>query len=284
MFKTLTDWINWTNTTVDDERNTWIEWQKNQPSSHYEKSDVFQYYLSYHPRFQPPRDSCITDDNSRFYTYCFGDFACLLVKPHGGSNVTEYFQILLDVYDSCKGPSRRIAGDPIGISLVREVVQRRSLIPIQDHDFRQYNYEYDVIHAHTVAQFSLSTLLMRFVSHYMSYVTTRGRFFAISISACQKSMTNSIFGEPKVLSVASSPIEIPGRSDSDQRSQALSWPRDNATCIRCKTCNRVTENVWGKFQTCLDCHLKRICSECGLPAIIIGTDSLPKCHYHQPKK
>lgn len=273
-----------TNTNPHDEWTTWIEWQKRQPFVHYEKSEIFQYYLSYKPQFQPPRDSCITDGNNRFYTYCFGDFACLLVKPPGGSNVSEYFELLLDVYDTCKGPSRRITGDPIGISLVREVVRRRTLIPIQEHDFRQYNYDYSIIHAHTVAQFSLSTLLMRFVSHYMSHVTTRGSFFAISISACQKSMNNSFFGEPKVLCISSPPLDIPGRLGQDQKSQALSWPRDNSTCIRCKTCSRVTENVWGKFQTCLDCHLKRICSECALPAIIIGTDSLPKCHYHQPKK
>jgi hypothetical protein len=287
MLKTLTDLIQWTNSTQVNEWDTWIEWQKNQPISHYEKSEIFQYYLSYHPNFQPPRYSCIAGNNNRLYVYCFGDFATLIVNPQGGGNVVEYFEVLLKIYDNCKGTSRRFTGDPVGISLLRNVVQTRSLFHVQNHDFAQYNYDYGVIHGHTVAQYSLSTLLLRFVSHYMSHVTVKGNYFAISINACQKAYTKCIFGEPRTATHTNSKaMDIPSRSTpitSIQDLRPLSWPRDNVTCIRCKTCTRVTENIWGKFEACLDCHLKRICSECGLPAVIIGVDSFPKCSHHQGK-
>lgn len=285
MLKTITDLINWSNTSQEEEWATWLEWQRNQPALHYEKSDVFQYYIKNNVNFQPPRYSCITSQYSKQYIYCFGDFACLLVNQHGGGNIVEYFSILLDIYDTCKGSGRRIVkGDPEGIKLMREVIRKKSIHPIKNHNFKQYNYDYGMIHAHTVAQYSLSTLLMRLASHYMSYLMIQGDYYAITLQICQKSYDKTIFGE--ILSntnVVTKPIDIPIKSTSDS-GRPLSWPIDPAGGIRCKTCSRVTENIWGKFESCLDCHLKRICSDCGMQAVIIGNDTLPKCYYHQTKK
>lgn len=281
----MTDWLYWSNTTSQEEWTTWQEWQKHQLATHYEKSEIFQYYLKYRPEFQPPRYSCITGHSSRQYIYCFGDFASLIVNPHGGGNVVDYFTTILDIYDVCKGSSRRIKGDPEGIALIRDVVQKRNLAPIKNHNFNQYTYDYSILHAHTVAQYSLSTLILRLASHYMSYVTTQGDYCPISLQACQKAYEKCIFGEPRGIAPPSSskPVDIPFNKPTMEE-RPLSWPRDNATCIRCKTCSRVTENVWGKFEACLDCHLKRICSECGMQAVIIGADTFPKCYYHQGKK
>ena len=280
MFKTLTGLISWTSTDSRDEWRTWEEWQRHQPPAHYEKSDIFQYYLSYRPKFQPPRYSCASGYQSKYFIYCFGDFCSLLVNSTLNGDAIEYFITLLDIYDVCKGFSRRLTGDPQGIAIIREVVLTRTLFPLQKYDFNQCAYNYDVIHAHTVAQYSLSTLLMRLVSQYMSYAGVRGYYPAVAVHICQKAYEECVFGAPVVSSSKSISINIP-RKNKPEELRGVSWPRDQSTCLRCKTCNRVTENTWGNFNTCLDCHMKRICSICGAQAIIIGMDDLPKCYIHQ---
>jgi len=285
MFSTLGNWLTWTTTTHKDEWNTWEEWQQKQIPSHYIKSDIFQYYLTQRPQFQPPQHAVNTGYNSQYYNYCFGDFTVLIVNPNGGGDVVTYLTILLDVYDICKGISRRITGDPLGISLLRNVVIKRSLVPLQEHDFNQYNYNCERIHAHTVAQYSLSTLIMICVSNYMYHIGTKGHFISISRSSCQKAYNDYVFGVPndhtnskKQTQNNTTAINIPQKNNTS--GAALSWPRDNATCLRCQTCNRVTENIWGTFNACMDCHMKRICSKCAGPPVIISADNLPKCNIH----
>jgi len=288
MFKTLTNWITGTNISVQDEWNTWKDWQRHQASSHYEKSDIFQYYLSYRPEFQPPRYSCIDAYNSQYYIYCFGDFASLLINPNGTGNLIDYFSLLLDVYDICKGYSRRLTGDPACISMLRKVITKRKLDPLQKCDFNQYGYPYNEIHAHTVSQYSLSTLIMLLVSNYISNVTVRGHYPNINVNLCQKAFENCVFGSPIVLSSqkTSMPITIQQQllpKPKVEDKHGFSWPRDQAStsCLRCKNCNRITENLWGNFQACLDCHLKRICSVCGHQAVVIALDGFPKCNNHK---
>lgn len=283
MLNTLSNWIPWASSVPQDEWNTWVEWQKNQPLTLFEQSDIFKYYLSRRPNFQPPQYSCITLYNNKYYVYCFGDFTALLVNPNGGGNATDFINLLIDVYDVCKGYTRRLTGDPIGIAILRDVINKRSLGPLQNHDFTQYNYPYDVIHAHTVAQYSLSTLLMRLTSHYMSHMCTMGYYLGISVQKCQKTMDKNTFGKPDIIisNKSSSSISIQQQKPKSEDFRGHSWPRDQVTCLRCKSCNRVTENIWGKFDACIDCHLKRICSVCGNQAVIIGIDNFPKCYHHQ---
>lgn len=289
--KTLTDWITWTNTTVKDDWNTWEEWQRHQLHSHYEKSDIFHYYLSRRPQFSPPKQSCLNGYQSKYYIYCFGDFTSLLVNPYGGGDVTEYFSLLLDVYDICKGRSRMITGDPNGITLLRKVIAHRNLEPLKNFDFNKISYPYNIIHAHTVAQYSLSTLIMRLVGHYMSQTNANGYYPNIATASCKQAYDICIFGTPVSIlkgepgsnsnsKSVSVPISIQARPPNLDDIKGGSWPRDKSTCLRCKSCNRVTENVWGIFDACLDCHLKRICSMCSSPAVIISTDNLPKCSLH----
>jgi|SRR5437868_3358928 len=287
MLNVLSNWIPWSSYTPQEEWNTWLEWQKNQPISLFEKSDIFQYYLSRRPNFQPPQYSSVTLYNSKYYIYCFGDFTTLLLNPHGGGNATEFINLIIDIYDVCKGYSRRLAGDPNGITILRESMNKLSLVPLQNHDFTQYNYPYQNIHAHTVAQYSLSTLLMRLISHYMSNVSTVGYYSSICIKTCQKTMEKNTFGKPIIISSSTNKttasISIQQQKPKSDEFRGHSWPRDQITCLRCKSCDRVTENVWGNFSVCIDCHLKRICSVCGSQAIIIGADNFPKCYYHQEK-
>lgn len=277
MFKRLTSLITWSKSTVKDEWETWIAWQRQQSPSHYEKSDIFQYYLSNRPIFSPPKGTCHTN---KYFFYCFGDFAALIVNPTGGDNITEYLILLLDIYDVCKGMSRRfLTGDPVFVSLVREAVRTGNITPLQKFDFYQFEYPYWLLHAHTVAQNSLSTLLARLLSHYLSNVDFKRSYPEIESVHCQRPFQDSLFGAP-VLQL-SSPVAIPGKARLGDV-KCSSWPGDNSTVPRCSKCKRITENVWGDFKACLDCHTKRICSVCGEKAIIITSDDLPKCNFHKP--
>jgi len=288
MFNTLANLFSSTSYDVSPEKEweTWIEWQGKQPPSHYEKSDIFHYFLKYHPDFTPPVGSAMSDRCSRFYQYCFGDFAVMVVNPNPGSNAVEYFSLLLDVYDTCKGYTRRIiTGDPAGITSLRQVIQLKSMAPLFKQKFDDYGYDYGRIHAHTVSQYSLSTLIMRLVSNYMSHIQTRAYYPYIDINVCEKAYESCIFGEPKRFPITTpSSSVIPIRQPYkpvEEESRACSWPRDPSTCPRCRKCRRITENLYGNFNSCLDCHMKRICSTCGDVAIIIGSDNLPKCYIHQ---
>jgi hypothetical protein len=280
MLNALASFLKWNiEKEVHNEWIKWENWQKIQAPVHYEKSEIFHYYLTYRPDFQPPFDSVVHNSvASLYYSYCFGDFTVFLVNPTLGSDVLKYIAFLLDFYDVCKGFSRRVIGDPYNISILRTVLEKRNLYPLYNHDFSQYGYDYSKIHAHTVVQYSLSTLIMRFIGNFLYLSNTRGNFLDINIKLCQEAFVGYYFGYPKKTET-SSPIYIQKPTEEFRSS---SWPRDNASCLRCKICNRVTENFWGNFQACIDCHLKRICSICSLPPIIISSDNLPKCISHQP--
>ena len=267
MLSSFSNWLTWTSK-PKHEWDTWEVWQRSQPPSHYEKSDIFQYYLSFRPQFRASKNYDV------YYTYCFGDFATFIFNPSLGDNVPDFCTLLLDFYDTCKGVSRRITGDPSGISTLREVVKKGSVIPLHAHDFNQYIYDYTLIHAHTVAQYSLSTLLMRLVANFMHNVSSYGDYPEIAIVECQKAYDNYCFGGRSRVSLTTAHINI-------NEPKSSSFPFDTSICSRCHVCNRVSENLWGTFNACLDCHTKRICSECSLTAVVISSDNLPKCSLHQ---
>src|SRR3989338_11298109 len=225
MFHALTKILRWSTIPTSDmmsseqEWATWLEWQQKQPSTHYEKSEVFQYYLYYNPDFQPPMGSVIKERCSGYYQYCFGEFATVVVNPEAGSNAIEYFSILLDIYDTCKGITRRLTGDPIGITLLRQVLRKKNLSPLFNHDFKQYAYDYAQLHAHTVCQYSLSTLIMRLVSNYMSQTNTREYYPFIMLDACQKAYETGVYGGmkkqlPSSTSIAIKPLSRPIEEES----------------------------------------------------------------------
>lgn len=348
-FKTLTDWITWKHGTTEDEWITWEEWQKHQQPSHYEKSPIFQHYLGKRPNFQPPQNSCLNGYNREFYVYCFGDFAALLVNARSGGDIIQYIGLLLDVYDVCKGRSRSITGDPNCIAVLRKVVLTQSLEFLKRYNFTSHCYPHKRLHAHTVVQYSLSTLIMRLVCHYLSQAAPKGYYPGISLPLCKQAYDECIFGSPVNMIVSnSSRLQSPLHSQSSLPSQnplqvsapininshnssnaynihnigrikrdegtdihkegmvnhkeettitttkpidikpddihGYSWPRNPSKCLRCKICTRVCENFWGKFDACMDCHYKRICSMCGTAAVIITPDdNLPKCHEHSSK-
>jgi hypothetical protein len=281
MFKSLINWTNnfstnFSNTASSNEWATWHSWQLNQPPSHFKNCVIFDYYLSHRLNWYPPSNSVCNTCFSQYYQYCFGDYSILIVQPTNGSNAIDYFTLLLDLYDICKGTTRRLTGDPPGIKVLRETITFKNLDPLSNHNFEPYSYDYGTLHAHTVVQFSLSTLIMRLVSHYLSQINEKKTFPNITLAICSKAYTNKVFGDYTVIN-KSTPISI-NQTITTTNSVSSSWP---SNYIRCEKCHRITENIWGPWKVCIDCHLKRICSECGNPAVIIGGDNFPKCCEHQ---
>jgi hypothetical protein len=228
-----------------------------------------------------------------------------MVNGNNG-NIFEYFKLLLDIYDVCKGYSRRLTGDPPGIFILRNSIKTKTTHELQNHGFAQYAYTYNNIHAHTVAQYSLSTLIMRLVENYMSYVNVCGYYTPISITLCKNSFNSNVFGKifdptgivlasldapivqpilksaPNIISDnISNNISTDCRRRKSEDFKGMSLPRDSAMCVRCQACSRITERSWGIHKACLDCHIKRICSKCGNAATVIGFDNFPKCQDHQ---
>jgi len=253
--KTLTGWTNWIRSSPRDEWDSWKNWQQGQLSSHFERSDIFQHYLSMRQNFKPPDGSCIFTENSKYYIYCFGDFAPLIMNT--SIDLFEYIIILLDIYDTCKGYLRRMIGEHPCITAMRNTVITKCISEIYNYDYSQYLYPYDTIHAHTVAQYSLSTLIMRFLHHFIGKSVDRCYYNisheGISLRLCKNAYYNNIFGK------------------------AVEY----TDYYQCKTCMRLTETVLGNFHVCVDCHFKRICSVCGAVACMITNDNLPKCILHE---
>jgi hypothetical protein len=203
--------------------------------------------------------------------------------------------------------SRRLTGDPVGITILRNHVTsiynkafpktnsastlEKTLEELYNHDYSQYAYPYDKLHAHTVAQYSLSTLIMFLVSHYLSLIIPRGNYVDIKPLICKKGFDSHAFGIPGTananddLSRFSNAININTTKSANVKlnlqQRGASWPPERTICQKCHSCQRMTENLWGDYSACLDCHVNNVCSKCGGKGIIIaGDDGLPKCYYH----
>ena len=141
-----------------------------------------------------------------------------------------------------------------------------------------YYYDYSIIHAHTVAYFSLSTLVMMLVSNHIGRITGHKNHRTIDFEKCKKAYENCVFGIPEEIHIIkSAPIDIIPHSRN--HIMANSWPVTKQ--IKCSKCSRLTEGTWGKFGYCLDCHLKKACSSCGADAQGKSeNDDMPKCSFH----
>ena len=311
-------WISWltgTNTDTNVSFNTkeedvWYQWQTNQSKEHFQTSCIFAYYKKHRTTFS---------NNTKYYNdlvyrYCFGDFSYLLVDPKDQdapcTSIFSYVSFLIDFYDVCKGMSRRLFfGDPPCISLFRKVVQENNVQLLESFDFKGYDYSYHKIHAHTVSQYSLSTLLCFFVSNYLRFFESTfssGKVFPkINLLLCQTSFINKIYGNilPEFASMSPA-ITIPchkklssnhtilgcendylqkHKNKKGEEQRWHSWPQGINAHVHCKACKRITETVWGSFSCCLDCHLYKVCSVCGSAtniAMNTSKDLLPKCEMH----
>lgn len=289
MFKSISAIIGWS---IEDEKLSWIEWQRKQPSSHYQSSPIYDYYIQYHPSFIVSNQALSMIPNSgKYIKYCFGDFANLMYGIEVSMSLAAYCTILCDIYDSCKGYSRIVKGDPVCIKQLRLYLEVRDNQIINQHMLQPYMYDYEIIHAHTVAQYSLSMLLMRMLGNFLYHKgIIRDRLFLVDPLKCQQAYISNRFGIPGEV-IKSKPITIPCPTTSALKSSSLpasftttSWPeaalKSGLVTYKCDKCTCVTDKLWGPFLLCLDCHVRKYCSECGEVAVVITADGLPKCETH----
>jgi len=233
------------------------KWQNTQQSLHFEKSSILQYYILTHPDFS-------TACSDAPLKYCFGDFASLITN-YQHLPLIKKLELLVDIYDTCKGYRRRCVGDPYHISNIRSAVENRSLLNIKIYSDCLYNY--DIIHAHTLACYSLSTLLIRLAYHILSHSITK--FPMINRLKCQKSYNSMIFITNETMPHISTlklvtPTEI----------------KNLPAFVGCKICGEEPNKIYGEISVCQKCYKNLICSVCSRPTDTIGNDNLPKCYYH----
>lgn len=160
-------------TSYKDQWNAWYEWQKTQPAVHFQRSDVFKKYAS---KNNVPFDLIFKPE----VTYVLGDFKYFV--PFNFIKNEEIFwehvKILLDLYDCCKGIRRNVFGDSNYIILLKRSFHEKNISQLLKYDYNECNYNLEKLHCHTIAYFSLSTLVMRFVSHliFLQYGETVTRY------------------------------------------------------------------------------------------------------------
>lgn len=251
----------------------WLEWQEKQTSAHFVDCALASYI---------PIKSGL---NTIYMKYCFGLYSNLIYMPEH-CEIFAYINSLITIYDACKGYVRTLKGDPIGIVLMRKVITDRKVDALYVHDFQCYNYNYKVLHGHTVGYHSLSTLFMFFLSNYMYYYSSCNDYFPyIDIDACKDVYNNKHFGDICYINqvkktTSSINIKLP---EKKEKSIAYnSWPSvmNNANTSKCESCERVCENFWGKKRHCLDCHLYKVCKECGGQVFTKDKSGYPVCVIH----
>lgn len=230
--------VNPVSVNYQDNFHQWEIWQGKQPRSHFIRSQIYEQYLLRRPHF-------IEEDSNytKGQTYVLGKFINFL-RPN--DDLVTYLTILLDLYDCCKGYSRLLF-DPPGIIELRHSLLERDLSILYRHDYRVYAFDYTKIHAHTVAIFSLSTLVMRFVSNAIDNNFSREIFPTIDRNICLRALDNKTFGPP---------------------------------ILKCEHCRISTDILLGNFNLCQDCFYRR-CIICNDVATTKHTDNFPRCYIHR---
>jgi hypothetical protein len=253
--------------------DSWEEWQKSQLKIHYIESNLSS-YIYQKPGYKNP-----------YIKYCFGDFENIYYMPENINEIT-YFTLLLTTYDRCKGYLRSFKGDLTGINLLRKVVKDKNSDELYNHDFKIYDYNYTIIHAHTVSYFSLSTLIMYLVSNYMHFKSYNSDHFPhIDLELCKIAYNTKIYGD---IIYVNSNKELPKSNIISIKAKETnvrpcnSWHGKQVSTInKCTNCNRVCDSYWSKHKLCLNCHLYEVCSICAGQKFSVGADNYPKCCIHQ---
>ena len=164
-----------------------LQWQSQQDSAHFRSYPPLQTYYAKNPDLHGPLQ-CYDPAG---YEYCFGDFAKLIKFPPNGSNLYDDLALLLYVYDHCKGYFRWFY-DSEGISALRKSVRTKTVDALYTYKYPQYDYTQ--IHAHTMAAYSLSDVIMTLVSHYIASFANSAPCKMIDRSQCLIAKQNARFG------------------------------------------------------------------------------------------
>lgn len=141
--------------------DSWYEWQKTQPPIHFQRSEIFRKYANC--------NDIPAENFKEEYIYVLGDFRYFITFEYIKNEEIfwEFIQILIGLYDTCKGIRRSLLGDPSFIITLKNSFKTRDFKDIYNYDYKECKYDYQKIHVHTVAHFSLSTLIMRYVSQLL---------------------------------------------------------------------------------------------------------------------
>lgn len=274
MLKTIVDILYWKSPTQEENHQIWQIWQSQQPNTHYRTSDVYDIYISKRADFTP-----VSTEIDQQIIYCFGEFSSFISNGYTDITTIQYLLMLVDLYDICKGSSRKILGDSCKMSVLRNLVINRDIDKLGSINFNGHFYDYSKIHAHTVAQYSLSTLIYTLASNFL-YYKGYNNCKKIDLAKCSSAYTKKLFGSNNTVGKTVS-LAIPCQIQQE-KPKSYSLPETSSFILdnlkRCPTCTRVCERLWGKFLLCADCHTKRRCSVCKDVASIITGDNLPKCN------
>ncbi len=271
----------------------WKRWQESRLLSHYDTSDMFKWYVSNKPdtyndlsNFSGYSTISIKTANiyQPYYDYCFGNFSIFIASPQGGlDGLQKYAEILLGLYDICKGYSRKLFGDPEFIAVLRIFVATKDVDFLTKFPYHEHEYNHEELHAHTVCMFSLSSLITLLMRDYIGRYDARHGIKMIDVKRCINAYNKGVFGyvdHTVKRAFASTVIDIPKPTNEYRPGKVATWPQVKS--IKCIKCSRLTEGSWGKFGTCIDCYMLKVCSACGAPSDgLLGSDNMPKCSFHK---
>jgi hypothetical protein len=165
----------------------WDSWQKAQGPEHYEKSKVWSGFTSFYGKTSLPHSGISPDDPEyESFHYCFGEFTPLIIKGHLKPSPFPYFRLLLDIYSCNKGYLRSLKGEPEFILALRRSVLEADLTALANFPYSSVSYDYGKIHAHTVAQYSLSSLLALLTRNALAYQGGYNTLDPISYKLCDE--------------------------------------------------------------------------------------------------
>lgn len=274
MLNTLTSWIypakKGESDYQDDEPQNWeaaMIWQRKQEKEHFVTCKIYNNYLSVGDKYNLPENNVTKSAaHNKYYYYCFGNFSCFISNDVTFEEVRGVIRSLLNLYDTGKGYSRIILGDPEHITMLKNAVNVYTMQGLKEYNFNKFVYDYGKIHAHTMAQYSLSTLIMMITSHLVNMLLKKetGKYDAkciISSQVCKDSYDEKRFQEV------------------ENESLKNSWPNKIYTC---NNCDQLCDNLWGNHRCCLNCHINVVCLKCGSNVDIRknSINSYPYCAEH----
>lgn len=290
MLNSITSWIYTSNPSnpsqkseesEDDFKNSdfWeaaIVWQKKQDREHFTVCKIYNNYLLIGDKYNLPENNVTKSVHSKYYYYCFGNFSSFISNDLTFEEVRGTIRSLLNLYDTGKGYSRIILGDPEHITLLKSIVNIYTMQGLREYNFSKFMYDYGKIHAHTMAQYSLSTLIMLITSHLVNMLLKKetGKYDAkniISSQICKNSYDNKVYQEFEYF--------FKENNSLTSLTSSTSWPK---SVFNCSNCGQICDKLWGDHNCCLNCHINVVCLKCGTNVGIRKNNisSYPYCEDH----
>lgn len=260
------------------EWDTWATWQAQRDDAHFAAFAAYSTFFRAQPdSFFPP--TCVTSGpDAKYYWYALGVFAPLVVADAlTPAQTMSLATSLLTTYDSNKGYTRLLRGDPPAIAHVRSCVNQQNLALLRSYDYTPYAYDVSELHAHTVAQFSLSSLLLRLLAHALHRSgSTAPR---ITVECCKAAYDRKTFCK-SLANVSVASFWDPHADRPFMYGGGCSRWAVSAK-YSCSLCRRLSETLWGHYHLCLDCYKTKACYVCGDSRVAsTNEDGFPRCQEH----